>query len=416
VPAGLLINVETTGLGAGADCEIDRIDIVPTQIPVLATTVYFSYAGLYEQVDAVTGQVVFTSENQQPVNGGIVLYDTFYGLKGWAGTAPGASMYSLQSSANLEPAQWEEPEVAQKSGAIGVMAYDSGKQWIVMANRLGIDLFVGGQPGKINQEIIQVWNAINWQAASSIWLRVDETNRRLYCGVPLPTPNFWLPNAPVNLAPTTPNVILMLNYQGIDTGEELKSMPQMHTTMFGKLAAIDMRRKWSIWQIPSPYGAICQGAFDQQLTICNGRANSKVYFLDPTAETDDGTIIDSLYTTAGLVQIATRAEMQGVGSFRMLWGYMVAALQSLGTVNCTLYPNRLLGPGTPPEGYNSWQVPGGFTPGNPALNDAESPLNFQATRTFFEFRENDGHGFSLSNLMLHAKKSVWNAVRGRTGL
>jgi hypothetical protein len=46
------------------------------------------------------------------------------------------------------------------------------------------------------------------------------------------------------------------------------------------------------------------------------------------------------------------------------------------------------------------------------MNDAEAPLNFAATRTFVEFRENDGHGFSLSNLMLHAKKDVWGALRG----
>ena len=330
IPTGLMLNVAATDMGVDADVEIDRIDIYPTAIPVLTTTVYFSYAGLPEQVDAVTGQVVFSSENQQPVNGAVVIYDTFYGLKGWAGTSPGASMYSLQKSSNLEPAQWEEPEVAQKSGAIGVNAFDTGKQWVVMANRLGIDLFVGGEPGKINQEIIQVWNALNWTAAKTIWLKVDETNRRIYVGVPMTTPNFWLPNAPVLVNPQSPNVMLMLNYQGVDSGSELKMSPQMHTTMFGTLTAIDMRRKWSIWQIPSPYANIVQGADDQQLYICNGKGNSKIYRLDESAETDDGGFIDSLYTTAGLVTSGKRAELPAVGSFRMLWGYMVVGLQSPG--------------------------------------------------------------------------------------
>ncbi len=407
--------------------EIDRIDIYPTDIPILTTTVYGSYAGLPEQVDAVTGEVKFESENQQPVNGAVVMYDTFYGLKGWAGTAPGASLYSLQASSDLEPAQWTEPEVAQRSGAIGINAFDLGEQWIVMANRNGLYLFEGGQPGKINHEIIEIWNAINWNAAKTIWVKNDVVNRRLFIGVPLATPNFWLPNAPSVPVPQSPNVILMLNYQGLDSGEQLKSEPQMHTTMFGTLTAIDMRRKWSIWQIPSPYMAVCQGftalqagfrstSQDQQIVICNGRGNSKVYQLEPTVTTDDGVIIDSLYTTAGLVPAAKRAETQGVGSFRLRWGYMVAALSSNGLINCTLYPNQLFQISSAfhpaPAGYSSWQVPGGFTPGLQPVNDAEAPLNFAATRTFFEFRENDGFAFTLSNLVMHVKKDVWNSLRG----
>jgi hypothetical protein len=137
-----------------------------------------------------------------------------------------------------------------------------------------------------------------------------------------------------------------------------------------------------------------------------------VYFLDEANETDDGMIIDSLYTTAGLVELSKRAQMQGLTSFRIRWGYLVAALQSLGTVGLTLYPNTLLGPGQSTTNYNAWSLAGGFTPGNPAMNDSETALNFVATRTFVEFRENDGHGFSLSNLVLHAKKDVWNALRG----
>jgi hypothetical protein len=415
VPAGLSYTIAATGIANEADLEIDRVDVFPTAIPILTTTEYWSYAGLPEQVDSVTGQVVYASENQQPVNGAVVMYDTHYALKGWAGTAPGASLYSLQSSANLEPAQWQEPEVAQKSGAIGVLAYDFGEQWIVMANRNGIFLFEGGQPGKINHEIIQLWDAINWNAAKSIWVKNDVAHRKLYIGVPLPTPNFWLPNAPINAAPTTPNVILMLNYQGLDSGEALKGSPQMHTTMFGSLTAIDMRRKWSIWQIPSPYANIVQGdaldsISDTQLYICNGRGNSKIYQLDDLAESDDGLFIDSRYTTAGLVTAAKRAETQGVGSFRLRWDYQVVAITSTGIVQERLYPNRLIWP-EPFTGYATWTLPGGFSPGN-GVNDVECSLNFAATRTFFEFRCNSGGGFTLSNLIAHVKRDPWNALRG----
>ena len=505
VPPNLQLVVQVTNLGVGADVAIDRIDLYPTAIPILANTVFFSYSGLPEQVDSVTGAVVFASENQQPVNGGMVLYDTFYGLKGWYGNAPGSSLYSLQGSSNLEPAQWQEPEVAQRSGgAIGPLAFDLAEQWFLGASRQGLYLFEGGQPGKIMQEIYQVWDAINWEAGNTIWVKVDIIHRKIFVGVPLATPNFWLPNAapqtttnaiiayqivqtsfppsapssrltltfanpapeviagqmytlssmtanarfngktfpvgavsgnsvsfsvpggtvealgaetgsafisPIN--PISPNVILMCNYQGIDTGAELKTSPQMHTTMFGSLNAIDMRRKWSIWQIASPYANICQGATDEKLFICNGSGNSQIYYLDENAVTDAGNVIDSLYTTAGLPNLSKRAQIPGLGNNVVRFGYMYAALQSGGNVAVRLIPNRLLFP--EPEGYTAWKIPGGLTPGNPALYDAEASLNFAASRSYVEFRENNGFGWSLSNLTLLARKDAWNASRGRTG-
>ena len=416
VPTDLLLNVYGETFTAGAAVLIDRIDIIPTEIPVLTTTIFGSYAGLPEQVDAVTGAVGFSSENQQPVNGGMVLYDTFYGLKAWCGKTPGSSLYSLQQSANLEPAQWQEPEVSQKSGgAIGPMAYDLGEQWFLGASRSGLYLFVGGQPGKISQEIYQVWDAINWDYGYTIWVKVDTTHRKIYVGVPLPTPNQWLPDAAENSNPTFPNVILMCNYQGLDSGEELKTMPQMHTTMFGALNAIDMRRKWNIWQIPAPYANMVQASTDQQFYICNGKSNSQVYMLDETASTDAGATIDCRYTTAGLPELSKRMQMQGLGAFGNTRAtYLWAALQSAGTVNTKLYPNRLIYP-QPSSGYQTWEVPGGFTPGSPALYDCKCPLNFAATRTFVEFRENDGNGFSLSNLTVQMKKDVWNMTTGSKG-
>lgn len=415
VPTTAVLQVYAQNLGNGADVLVDRIDPYPTEIPVLTTTVYGSYAGLPEQVDSVTGVVDFSSENQQPVNGAMVLYDTFYGLKAWAGKTPGSSLYSLQKASDLEPAQWDEPEVAQRSGgAIGPLAFDLGEQWFLGASRNGLYLFIGGQPGKINQEIYQVWDAINWEAAQTIWVKVDLDARRIYVGVPMSTPNFWLPNAATATNPTSPNVILMCDFKGLDSGEELRQYPQMHTTMFGTLNAIDMRRKWSIWQIPAPYANFVQGPSDVEFYICNGRGNSKIYQLDPTATTDDGLTIDSLYTTAGLPGLSKRAEMPQLGKNRVRMGYMVATLESAGNIQTTLYANRLPGPATPPVA--SWQLPGGFTPGTPYNDDAEAALNFAATRTFVEFRENDGKGgFSLSNLCLFGQKDPWNAMRGRTG-
>jgi len=384
--------------------EIDRVDIFPTAIPVLATTVFGSYANDFESVDAVTGGVQFISENQQPVNGAVVMYDTLYALKD-------QSMYSLRSQPNLEPAQWDEPEVAQRAGACGINAYDFGEQWIIEACRNGLYLYEGGQPGKINQEIYQVWDAINWAAKKSIWVRNDVTGRRLFVGVPMATPNFWLPNAPVNANPQSPNVILMCNYQGLDTGHELMSAPQMHTTMFGTLNAIDMRRKWSIWQIESPYAAFVKTQTDQAFYICNGQANSKVYELDPDATTDDGTPIDGLYTTYGFVDAKKAEQMPMLGAFNKRVGFMslTGSSSTSALLAVRFLPNQLLGPTDSGVGYNPWTVPGGFHLTPVCLWDLKSSVNFFATRAYVELR---GVNWSVSQMTLNIAKDVWSGPWG----
>jgi hypothetical protein len=404
VPPSLILSLFASAIGVNADVEVDRIEIFPTAIPVLTTTVYGSYANDPEQVDAISGAVKFISENIQPVNGAVVMYDTFYGLKE-------SSMYSLQSSPNLEPAQWNEPEVAQRAGSCGIDAYDFGEQWIVEACRNGIYLYEGGLPGKIMQEIYQVWDSLNWTAKQSIWVRNDVKKRRLFVGVPMPTPNFWLPNASVNANPTEPNVILMCNYQGLDSGEEIKAEKSLHVTMFGTLEAGDMRRKWSIWQIPSPYAALVKTSTDEEIYICNGIESSKIYKLDPTISTDDGVAISSLYTTYGFVNPAKINNFPMLGFFRKRWQYLTMTAFSNSSQNMAvrLLLNTLIGPNDSTVGYNAWSVPGGFNLKPVALNDCEASLNTVATRTFVEFSGND---WTLSNFVMRGVKDAWNQLRG----
>ncbi len=437
VPSGLQVELYASGLGAAADAEIDRVEIFPTAIPVLSTTVYGSYAGDLESVDAIDGAAQFTGENSQPVNGAVVMFDTFYALKG-------SSMYSMQSSPGLEPAQWAITEVAQRAGSCGINAYDFGEQWIVEACRNGLYLFAGGQPGKIMQEIYQVWDSINWSAGKSIWVRNDVPNRRLLVGVPLPTPNFWLPNAPVNANPATPNVILMCNYQGIETGEDLKQLIGLHVTMFGSLNSVDMRRKWSIWQIPAPYAAVVSTAgeaylrvrggggapgsapnggyqsgginlLDGEMRFCNGIASSKVYRLNtelPSNQipTDDGAAINSLYTTYGFVNVTKASQFPLLGMFRKLWGYLTHQVSGCGLLNLRALPNTLLGPGDSTAGYYPWTLPGGFTLTDPCTQIREAPLNFAATRTFLEFSTTGR--MSISNVVMVGKKHPHNELTG----
>ena len=239
VPPALVIAVQVLGLGAGADCEIDRIEVYPTNTPYLKAQVYGSYTNQPEAIDgSSTGGIIdTTTENAQPVMGGFVMHNLLYLLKT-------NSWYSVQDNPNSEPGGWGINEVSNKVGAIGINSYDVGEEWCVTACRAGIFGFNGGQPVKIMQELWNLWEQINWNAGQSIVLRNDIVSKRLYCAIPLPTgvnpatglpankyTNVWLPNAPYNPTPTTPNVILMLNYQGLATFEEMVNSPEVHTTI-----------------------------------------------------------------------------------------------------------------------------------------------------------------------------------------
>lgn len=410
VPSGLVLRYYASSIGNGADLEVDRIEVFPTLIPVENTVIYESYVQQPESIDGETGRVVSINQNNQALMGAMKLFNSNYLLKE-------SSLYSEQSVAGQEPANWGEPSASGQVGACGIYAYDgssdnpTGEQWMVMACRKGLYLYEGGQPGKLMHEIYQIWDAINWNAGNSIWVRNDTQERKLYVGVPLPTPNFWLPNAPVNSTPASPNVILMCNYQGIDSGAELEKMPGIHVTMFGKLATLDMRRKWSIWQIASPYaGFIGDTRIDSSLNICNGVANSKVYTLNPVLTGyDDNVAFTSLYTTYGFVAAAKAAELPLLGYFRKLWKMLWLTIEGSGTMAPTFYANVLLGPTDPTTGFISWQMPVPWLLSSPPVQDSGTALNFGCWRMFIEFAVTGGW-FRASSARLSGTKHPWNEL------
>ena len=59
IPPNTMLQVYGANMVAGADVQIDRFDVFPTDIPVLLTTEYWSYAGLPTMVDSVTGEVLY---------------------------------------------------------------------------------------------------------------------------------------------------------------------------------------------------------------------------------------------------------------------------------------------------------------------------------------------------------------------
>lgn len=385
VPSVLQIALGISALPIGDGVEVDRIEIFPTNNPTDTTTVWTSYAGKFGSVDIVSGQLGVGAENAQPATGAFELLEQLYIEKT-------ASLQVTQDSPNYEPYNWQVRQASDRCGAVGPNAFDEGEEFTLSASRNGIYFFDGGKPMPIMRELqstgvnLNLWETVNWAAGSTIWIRNDLNNRRLLIGLPMVTPNFWLPHAAA-VTPTSPNVILMCNYTGCPTGEELAASSEVHITMFGDLKALDMRRKWSIWQIACPAAEFVprQDGFSDPLFLCNGIASSKIYQLLPGAatagqNTDDGAAINWLYTTYGFVKAKQGQQNPVLGALRKVWYYLAATMEGVGKVSAKLYSNSL---GALPR--NTFTIPLQFTLSSPQQNDQERVLEIGGQRVFVEF-------------------------------
>lgn len=398
VPPALALTVYLANSDPDADVEIDRIEIFPTRQPVNNTRLLVSYVDNPEGVDGVSGAIDTNSENTQPCYGAVVMYDLLYILKE-------QSMYYTQDSSGDEPSQWGVHEVSNKAGACGVNAYDSGEEWIVMANRNGVYVFTGGEPRKISQEIQQIWDAMNWSAGKSIWVRNDVEKRIIRIGVPLPTPNFWLPYAPANTAPSFPNVILKCSYEGQSTGGEVASADPLGATFYGDVLAEELKRKWTIDQIPCPYADFItqQNGEDAPLLYGNGIGNSKIYILDQT--NDDSQEIPWRYLTYGFGSDKDVQKSPALGAGRKRWSYLISRISVVGNAVVKFFSNRL-------DGNISYSIPNGISTTNDDY-DIERPLNMPGNRVYVEFSSGGVDStMDLSQITMVGTKDVYNSLRG----
>ena len=421
VSKNLQLRVWEQNMGVGADVLIDRIEVYPTAFPYLKTEVYGSYINKPEAVDASgDGGIIDTStENAQPCMGGFVMRDQMYLLKT-------SSMYSVRDNPNSEPGGWSLLEVSNRVGSVGINAFDVGEEWAVTACRSGIFGFNGGEPKLINLEILPIWNAINWAAGNTICLRNEMDNRRILCAIPLPTGTSpegiptatvqWLPYAAYNPAPTTPNVMLMLNYKDIGSFDELVTEIGTRATMFGTLSNPDMRRKWSIWQIPTPYMGMVlrENYISEPLYICNGIDSSKIYTLDDNQLSDDGSPIYGLYTTYGFVNAVKATTIPLFGMHTKRYTVLQFNAEGAGNAKVRLLPNVL-------DARYPYSIPGGVNLVSPAQDDYFRSINAKGQRMFFEISTNAvGSWFNLCKVLLTGKQDAHSSLNptggGSTGI
>ena len=398
VPKDLVIRIYATAIANNVTVLIDRCEPFPTLQPVFTTQMRASYANNQEAFDLVTG-AFGPAQNQQPINGAARMWDLLYALKE-------ASWFSTSDNGVTEPNQWNWKTVSDKVGTIGIHSYDYGEGWMLTANRRGVYFFEGGEPIKISQEIQPLWDLINWSAGATIWLRNDPEQRRITIGVPIPTPNPYMPEFPVNANPTTPNVILMCNYRELNSGAALAQGGPIHATYTGRIISPEPARKWSFWNISSPASDyIDRGNNTWPQWFGTGYSDSKIFALDYATLSDDGNAINSFYVTYGFVK-PEMSEAKGLGLFRMQFDYMTLLAVGAGTLNPYVYPES---PANTPYVLDQAPLPA------VSAGDLEVGVNIKGQRFFIRVGTNAvGANWRLSKLVVALSPDPWSPIRGLT--
>jgi len=413
VPNDLLLRIYAQNIPDGTTIQIDRNEPFPTEQPNLDTQVTGSYVNNFEAFDeSGEGGIVDTAgENQQPVRSAFTLYDTLYLVKT-------GSFVSTQDNGSTEPSGWSLRIVSNSVGTpsiygvtTGIDEPNTGEAWAIIAGQAGGYIFNGGEPIKITEEIQRLWNQINWRYGHTLWVKNDVKNRRVMFGVPLKTPNQWLPTGIIadDSNPTTPNVILMCNYRQLNTGSALAEKVGVHVSYSGRLIASELTRKWSIWTIKAPCAAFLRrDDTTEPLFFGNSDGNGKVFELVDDFGQDDCSAIQQIYDTYGFV---TDEQGQGlrIGSLRKVYTYMSMLVDGTGDLNVRVFPNSL-------DSQYAHDLLPRITLPQMTDGDIELPLNETANRLFFQFKTDAiGASFNLSRMMVALQQDPWSSVRGRNG-
>ncbi|HLJ23647.1 MAG TPA: hypothetical protein VKT71_06025 [Candidatus Acidoferrales bacterium] len=394
IPPDLLLRIYADGTPTvGAGFLVDTIEIFPTAEPYNTSLVRASYADDPESYDGVTGFMNVSENDGQTVRAAFLLRERLYLVKD-------RSLHVTEDDGVNEPAAWTINEVSNAVGTPSVSGVDVGEDWAVIAGRAGMYLFDGGEPIKISQEIQPTWDTINWSAGQTLWVRVDTRNKRILCGVPTGTA-------------TSPNVILVLDYRSLTSAGEIQSLGSiLFSTLSGKLYAVGRSRKWCPWNISANCCALAERADGTaQVFLGNGAGNGspgpltlngKIYQLSDTQFSDDGSAINSYYTTYFFLSNDMEQALQ-VRSHRKLFAYLAIYAEGAGNLNLSAFVDN--------EAY-----PAALTPlplSSPAPKDLELPINLLGERVAFQIGTNAaGAWFKLERFVPSLLPDPWAPVRG----
>lgn len=399
VPTDLQIRLYAANIPNNVTVLVDRIEPFPTEMPVLTTQMRASYAENFEAFDGVTGNLGVASENQQAIRAAFVLYDQLYVVKE-------NSLYKTSDNGITEPSGWTIREVSNRVGTPSIYGVDSGEGWALVASQYGLYVFAGGEPVKIMQEIAPLWQAINWSAGESIWVRNDVAQRKIYVGVPISTPNQWMPDFEENASPAAPNVVLMCSYQELMTASALIGESSVRQTFMGDLKTYSLGRKWSAWSISANYADfITRADATAPLFFCGDTGTGKIYQQLAGNYADDGEAMHFEYMTYGFVK-EQEAQALGLGHHVMMATYASMTVVGAGNLDVTIYPD------SPSSPYGDILDPLPLD-NPPSYGDTEFPLNERGYRFFVDLSlDGPGEWCELSRVVMALKADPWMPVKG----
>ncbi|HTZ74704.1 MAG TPA: hypothetical protein VMB47_12340 [Candidatus Aquilonibacter sp.] len=367
LPTDLTLRVYADGTPSpsGEAFLIDNIEIFPTNEPLNASIVRASGTEEPEAYDGVTGFMSIAENDGQCIRAAFSLRNNLYFVKE-------RSMYVTATDGVNEPSLWTVEQVSNEVGSPSVHGVGLGEEWAVIAGRSGLYLFDGSEPVKLSQEIQPTWDAINWEFAQNLWVQVDTQHKKIYVGVPMG-------------AAAQPNLVLMLDYtEGF--GDPLIAM----------LTAPERSRKWAPWNISAnSCGLIERPNGTAQMFLGSNDSSGKTYQLTPGQLSDDGSAINSFYSTAFLAATGL--------SGRNLFGYLTAYVQGAGALSITGFS----------PGDTTSTVLGSWALASPSARDMEQFTNFLAERVSFQLGTNAvGSWFSVTKLVPWAKPDPFAIVRG----
>lgn len=398
VPSDLDLVVSTSG----ATATVDRIEIFPTEQPFYTTRLAVSYLDNPEGIDAVTGAFDISRFTSEPALDCFRFIDQIY-------IKTRTRAFLTTDVDGEEPAEWDIKEVSNATGSFGPMAFAAGEEYSLEASFAGLYLFDGGNHIKISQEIQKIWDSIYLPSAKTMWVRNDLSKQRILVGIPLPTPNPWLPNAPANATPSTPNVILMCSYLTLEHGAAIAAALAVEPSMFtGHLLWREGKRKWTIWQIPATVGDFVLRSDGSDPFWVNG-SMAKIFALDESQTEDNGVEIQQRYVASPLPDSMTEMQLPLMPGTRKLFPYATALIDGSGKFNVAAWPESLNVP-------SSWaQTQPSFGLAQNATDDQNIPLWVSGNRMLLDFTTdgNPGSVFFLKKISAAMSTHPRMGVSGR---
>jgi hypothetical protein len=391
IPSDLALRVFADGTpNLNGQFYIDSIEIFPTAQPLNSSIVRGSRVEDPESYDGIDGLLSVSENDGQAIRAAFKLRERLYFVKEH-------SLHATQDDGVNEPALWSIAEISRKLGTPSVRGVGVGEDWVVIAHRTGLYIFNGGKPIKISQEIQPTWNQINWQYAHTLWVTVDTKERRIYIGAPFGSA-------------TSPSKILMLDYRDLDDFEDIAGRPPINITYTGRKTATDKTRKWSPWTIAANSCALLERSDGNALValgggtpgVGGGGATGKIYQLNDTQLSDDGSSIPSYYTTHYFPERAVEQSLN-LGAHRKLFSYLTMYVEGAGNLGLTAYLDST----SVPQAQQSLPL------SSPSVKDLELPINVLAERVAFQVATNQpGAWFRLQKFTPSVRVDPWSPVRG----